>query len=189
MFAWSTRTGSHGLFVWRQAEGLRRWDELPSGSGVRQGAFSIYSDFSSTNKGLRFIGNDEVDCNWTATSNDDAKLFCEDGLARNPPSFIIARMRSVSLHQVETREILERIAICYSFHDSPSTTGELCVDEREGLPLSFAGHDFPVLDSVTVTALSVFETPPDVPLKTFGNDGETQRKLADLGLPTAALMR
>ena len=131
------RGDAEGYFVWRQGNGLRRWDlvMLDEGKAVR-GEFSIESDFSPG----EHWGRAGMTCWWaykTRPPSDEASLDCGQGAepSSHPLRDALWWPTVVRKHWVSEQRIAGRVADCYSVWAPKYDHIVLCLDASEGIPL------------------------------------------------------
>jgi hypothetical protein len=123
-------------FVWRQGNGMRRWDWISFNSGKPSlGQFSIETAFSPGAP----LGNPSIDCGWyidRALPPSQVHVGCGWGGWSLPVFQPLAdAVSSYVAERLADRTIAGRTATCYSF-DSPKYTATVfCLDPSQGIPL------------------------------------------------------
>jgi hypothetical protein len=168
VFRWLDENAKEpGYFVWKQANGRRRWDSvrLEGGQPV-MGSISVETAFSP---GVA-MGNPSVQCLWfiSRTKPDQVNLECVAGGWGGAFGFLPLVLFSVVDERVPDQKIAGRVASCYSLKDPRLSVALLCVDSSEGIPLglAMAGEDDPSLSQIMeARSVSVTEQNLAVPLE------------------------
>lgn len=124
-------------FVWRQGNGMIRWDIVASQSGEPDmGWISIESE-TRPDKGYYTMG-----CLWFRQSSPgadgtpQARVSCsESGTVEAGVSDLFNAMSSLFDQRLPDQTIAGRKASCYSFDDPTMSLAVFCVDASEGIPL------------------------------------------------------
>jgi hypothetical protein len=137
VFYWQAplRGDAEGYFVWRQGNGLRRWDLVMFHEG-KAGAseFSIESDFSP---GERW-GRGGMTCSYYQTSapSNEVSVSCGEGSQLPSRPLQEALWATVVRKQwVSEEQIAGRTATCYSLWFRGYDRMVFCLDARAGIPL------------------------------------------------------
>jgi len=145
-------------FVWRQGNGVIRWDIVASQSGEPDmGWISIESD-TRPDEGYYAMG-----CVWHrqtspgADGTPQARVSCGDsGGVDEGVLVLMAAMTSLFDERLPDQTVAGRKASCYSFEDPTMSVAVFCVDASQGIPLLLSTVD-PVDPRLTqdLRALSV----------------------------------
>jgi hypothetical protein len=172
VFAWTHGApgGGTGAFVWDQAGGERRWDFSPEGAAkARIGWLSVEGDFDAT-------GNpaSSLDCLWEHTSGPNVRVGCDSVRPTRPGADALTRAFAALrvTGRYDDQVVAGRMARCYAFQDTGTTTGQICLDAQNGEPLAFAATGsgrnkaFHVFEATDVGEAASVVSPTDVPLGT-----------------------
>jgi len=145
-------------FVWRQGNGMTRWDIVPSKSGEPDlGWISVESE-TRPDKGYY-----AMKCLWHrqtwpgADGTPQASLSCsEAGSVAEGVLPLFSAMSSWFDERLPDQTVAGRKASCYSFDDPTMSVAVFCVDASQGIPLLLSTVD-PVDPRLTqdLRALSV----------------------------------
>jgi hypothetical protein len=124
-------------FLWRQGNGMIRWDIVPSRSGEPDmGWISVESE-TRPDKGYYTMG-----CLWFrqsllgADGTPQVRLSCsESGSVEAGVSDLSNVMSSLFDQRLPDQTIAGTKASCYSFDDPTMSLAVFCVDASEGIPL------------------------------------------------------
>jgi hypothetical protein len=201
-FKWENPVlGDQGLLLWRQGNGVRRWDLIGTKDGEMTGGGSI--TFETDFDAIGALGAHSVGCLWV--TGDSASI------TRNAPpgqafvscswggSVIFNPVEDVLLSRLGTKlqdtTIVGKRASCYSLDDRRLAAGTLCVDVSEGMPLLITAEYNPEYSgsrfSQRMEAISISTAQQHVPVPlgleqdAAGGfpDYEGMAALSDLGLP------
>ena len=124
-------------FVWRQGNGMIRWDIMVCDSGQPcMGYMSIESE-TRPEEGYYAMG-----CVWHRQSSlgadgtPQARVSCgESGTVAEGVSDLFNAMSSLFDQRLPDQTIAGRKASCYSFDDPTMSLAVFCIDASEGIPL------------------------------------------------------
>jgi hypothetical protein len=201
-FGWENPvSGDQGLLLWRQGNGVRRWDLIGTKDGEMTGGGSI--TFETDFDAIGALGAHSVGCLWvtgdsaSVTQNappGQAFVSCSWGgsVVFNPIEDVLLSRVGAAL---EDTTIVGKRASCYSLDDRRLAAGTLCVDASEGVPLLITAEYNPEYGgsrfSQRMEAISVSTAQQHVPVplgleqEAAGGfpDYEGMAALSDLGLP------
>ncbi len=177
-----------GMFVWRQRQGLRRWDDLPE--DVRPayiGNFMIERGFQ---------GNDEtfpgeiISCEWFRKQGEkDPRVSCVREPALGVENALDLLLFSVVIQVLPRRSIAGHDAQCYSAQNGRSED-TICVDASSHVPLLFDGltgsGDQEYIEAVEVAEDAPnLSMPENLPFDVQQTGQSPERPLESLQLPRA----
>jgi hypothetical protein len=122
--------------VWRQSDGVRRWDDLQL-SGETQGSFTVESSFDAS----AILGDEAEGCLWQELTDREAHASCSEGGANVPAfrdleSLLVAKIDS----EGDKQTVDSRAAHCYTITSGDFGRGVLCIDDQLSAPLLFASR-------------------------------------------------
>jgi hypothetical protein len=188
-----------GFLVWRQGNGVRRWDlvQTEDGKAARGGSITFETDFSTSGA----LGSHSLGCLWVAGPSAPITRNAPPGQAfascSGGGNVIFKPIHDTLLSRLGTLlrdpTIAGRRASCYSLDDWRFTAATLCVDASHGIPLLIMTEYDPNYGdsrfSQSMEAISVSTAEQDVPVP-LGLDPdapnpsyEGMAALSDLGLP------
>jgi hypothetical protein len=168
------------VVIYRQIDGIQRWDEIVTAVDARRGAFELAR--------FRDGRTEFAGCEWSVAGDDRAELrvFCSDG----GMSAWAEGVNAAKLSNVETREsdrtIAGQRASCYR----ASPLNEVCVSDRGLILYAMIGQ--PGSSSHTIEAVSIsanvesFAWPDGQDAApSFPNEGEAIVPASDVQMPAA----
>lgn len=153
-FRWIRRSDAPaGLFAWRQAGGVRRWDFLPGTDGdATSGSFYI-ERFNEEGRAVSSIG-----CLWFEKSPDKSSLSCAEGGAPSDRHSVLSRtLLALISRRIGATTILGEQAGCYEFAGD-TVSGNLCRRSIDHFPLSFDVYDASSGQKLKLAAVSTGTT-------------------------------
>ena len=195
-FKWENPArGEQGLLLWRQGNGVRRWDLVRTKDGeITGGSITFATAFSS----IGALGSHSLGCLWVTGESAAATRDAPPGRAFVSCSWggsltfkpihdtLLSRLGPV----LQDKTIAERSASCYSLDNWRLVAGTLCVDASDGIPLLIITDYGPTYaEQMEAVAISTAQQDVPVPLgleRAAGGgfpDYEGMAALSDLGLP------
>lgn len=171
IFNWQNPVlGEEGFFVWRQANGMRRWDVVKVRDGEPiTGSFSIEAGFPP---GV-ILGNPVLGCLWGTGNFPAGHVMLGCGSAS---PLVFAPVEDTLFSTIDSvlkdRTIAGRSASCYSFTHPKYTLGAFCLDSSQGIPLLFTTES--LTDSrfsQSMEAISVSTAEPELAIP-FGLEAD-----------------
>jgi hypothetical protein len=149
-FRVSGSSSSDQVFVWRQSEGVRRFDVL-IGTPPMSGALELQTVFRQTN-----VASEYHDCSWLQAARlDRATVECDEPLeVSGDIVYLVTAMITYGELEDATRDevIAGRDARCYSVRKSELSRGmEVCLARDSALPLRMQ------FETTTVSAIDIRE--------------------------------
>lgn len=133
-YSWQSDAGN-GYLVWRQSEGIRRWDIASADKdGAHGGLISIDADFDD-----RQSPKQRQSCRWAETvGSDDVYVACSDNGPFGPGLDALRQVFQSETHEVYIagRGPSGGDARCYKLSDPGIAGGTLCLDAMSGIPVS-----------------------------------------------------
>lgn len=131
-------SGAKGYFVWRQGNGIRRWDVVQPEAGTADlGHFLVESDFSPS----AALGDAGEGCEWIAGGSvprGQASVSCSSsGWSSADFSALSVVLGSRVNERLPDETIARRRASCYSIDAPTFTKAVFCLDASDGIPVSF----------------------------------------------------
>jgi hypothetical protein len=126
---------SHPVFVWRQGDGVRRFDILEEKDGpISSGYFQVQRQFIGPNAQQLWH------CTWTAINSKNARTDCRSlDIQPDIVSELLAALAFAEVTRAGDRQILGRSAECFRWGAEIShSAGIICLDQESRLPLEFA---------------------------------------------------
>jgi hypothetical protein len=173
VFEWHNEAlGQEGFLVWRQGEGVRRWDLAKVSDGeARTGSISI-----QTNDGFATQG-----CLWGKGNSPPGHVFVGCGPGGQLDFKPIEDMLIFPTgKRLEDQTIGGRSASCYSFTHPDYSLAAFCVDKSQGIPLLITTESLvDSLFSQSMVAISVSTIQQDLVIPDY--DGVVP--ISELQLP------
>lgn len=146
-----------GVFAWRQAAGLRRWDVLKAGGS---GSFAIQHDASDNQE----VEDGTTGCLWYSQDRtSDVQVLCGQGIPAAPIMGLLDDAIRAGELTGSSREttIAGRRAVCRELKVGNQESGDACLEVDSHILLSFdlldtyAGPGQPANDRYAITAKAV----------------------------------
>jgi hypothetical protein len=126
-------------FIWRQGNGMIRWDIVTSQAGEPDTGWISVETSNSSPEALAYKA---MGCVWHrqaslgADGMPQARVSCsESGTVESGVSDLFNVMSSLFDRRLPDQTIAGRRASCYSFDDPTMSLAVFCVDASEGIPL------------------------------------------------------
>jgi len=169
---WEERKGE---LLWRQAEGLQRWDLFYTlDDGARAGESNLITS-----------GQPSGACSWIFESPSTARVVCTaGGVSIDFEGALITPFQVLAslMDFVGVRQILDQPVYCYRADEGLRMAAEMCMN-AEGLPLS-ADAAFGVAGPVSLRAVAIQSQPSTTTMRELPWQGPNGTvSVTDLKLP------
>jgi hypothetical protein len=186
-----TESGSGRAFVWRQGEGMRRFDAATLGGfdSPVSGAFRVMDQFRTQSN----LPVSYYDCTWVRNGSREANVDCSRSIGGVP---IIGDLEVVMLDgkvrgRTESREIAGREVQCYEYESRRfNLVGDVCIDDDLRAPLAISIEDPSTGAKTSLEGRSIGSSegpllPPTIPPLTPDAGTVARRSLEEMYIPDA----